>query len=317
MRLVVTGAAGFIGSSLSSALLEDGHDVVGIDTFRKHYDTRRREMYVSRLTSHERFELTVLDLAADPLDGVVDGADAIFHLAGRPGVRDSWGGAFDDYAIDNIVATRRVLDAAVHHEVPRIVYASSSSVYGELGKRTQARETDTLRPRSPYGVTKLAGELLALTYQDNMGIDAVALRYFTIYGPGQRPDMATQKFIEKSLRGEEIQVFGDGFQRRDVTFIDDCVRATAAGLTLPPNVYNVAGGSVVTLNEIMDGIDAALGFRMKRIYTQAQAGDVSVTSADVSRLRAQGVDADMPLSDGIKHQVEFTRNQVAPLMSST
>ncbi len=306
MRTIVTGSAGFIGSHLTESLLDAGHDVIGVDAFRPHYSVARRRENLTAALTNSSFELAECDVASiDP--SILDGVDVVFHLAGRPGVRDSWGDTFDIYVDDNIRATRKLLDTMVATGVPRLVLASSSSVYGELGNRSKASEDDACRPKSPYGVTKLAAERLAVAYQDSFGIDVAALRYFTIYGPRQRPDMAIQKFIEAGLRGDPIEIYGDGEQRRDVTFVGDCVQATVAAAEIEPGVYNVAGGSIVSLNDIIDVIESAIGHRFDRHYTAVQAGDVRVTSADVGRIRATGVKAITSLADGIEQQVTATR----------
>lgn len=317
MRVLVTGAAGFIGSHLVEFLLAHGHDVVGVDCFRPHYDVEARQHNLAEVQESpfaaQRFSFFTEDLVTTDLGPLLEGTSAVFHLAGRPGVRDSWGSSFSSYLHDNIFVTQRIAEGMLEFGVPRIVFASSSSVYGELGDRVKAGEHDEPRPLSPYGVTKLAAERLLLSYQDCFGIDVVALRYFTIYGPRQRNDMAIQKFIQAGLRKEKIFVYGDGTQQRALTFVEDCVRATIAGLSLPPAVYNVAGEKVVSLHQILDVIDAALPEPLQRVYSARQAGDVSATVADTSRLQASGFAAVVPFEEGIAQQVATEKKHFALL----
>lgn len=224
MRAIVTGAAGFIGHTLASKLTSDGHDVIGIDSFTPYYDTAIKEENICRIKS-SKFELIRKDILDLDLSSVLDGADVIFHQAGQPGVRKSWGSEFSEYINANISATQYLLESAKGiSSLKRFVYASSSSVYGDA-ERYPTTEMDPTSPISPYGVTKLAAEHLCTLYGKNFGVPTVSLRYFTVYGPGQRPDMAFTRFLRAAVLDDEITIFGDGHQIRDFTYIDDIVQA--------------------------------------------------------------------------------------------
>ena len=241
---VVTGCAGFIGSHLTESLLADGHSVLGVDCFNDNYARGDKYANLARAGEHERFRLVTADLVDVDADALLDGADVVFHLAGEPGVRASWGPRFDRYTHHNVQATQRLLEAARDTDV-RFVYASSSSVYGDALK-LPTHEDETPRPLSPYGVTKLAAEHLCVLYGEEHGVDTVALRYFSVYGPRQRPDMAFRRFCEAIVEGQPIEVFGDGRQTRDFTFVGDIVagtRAAAEADTAPGRVYNLGGGN--------------------------------------------------------------------------
>ena len=253
MTDVVTGVAGFIGSHLASRLLAEGHDVVGIDCFTDYYDPGRKRANVAPLLGHPRFRLAELDLALDPLEEVVSGAACVYHLAAQPGVRGSWGSGFATYVRQNILATQRLLEA-VGGEGRRLVYASSSSIYGEAEQALTAEDC-LPRPVSPYGVTKLSAEQLVLAYDRTMGLDARCVRYFTVYGPRQRPDMAFSRFIRAARLGEPVEVYGDGSQTRDFTFVTDAVDATVRAGTVDDageRVFNVGGGSTTSVREVLD-----------------------------------------------------------------
>ena len=227
MRALITGCAGFIGSHLSEALLADGHSVLGVDCFSDNYERSRKLANLERARQHDAFELAPVDLAAAPLDGLVADCDAVFHLAAEPGVRSSWEERFEVYLRRNVHATQRLLDAASASPEKPFVFASSSSIYGEA--ETLPTDEDVRpRPYSPYGATKLAAESLCRLYHDNHGVRATALRYFTVYGPRQRPDMAFHRFCRAALAGEPLTVYGDGSQTRDFTFVADVVEATRA-----------------------------------------------------------------------------------------
>src|SRR5438034_3747787 len=243
-RVVVTGAAGFIGSHLCERLLADGHEVIGIDSFSDYYERGRKEQNLETLRRDGRFTLEELDLVAADLSKPLRGAKVVFHLAGQPGVRPSWGGHFDRYVQDNIVATQRLLEALREVAVERLVFASSSSVYGDA-EMFPTKETALPRPVSPYGMTKLAAEHLTFVYLRNFGIPATSLRYFTVYGPRQRPDMAFCRFMEALVDNEEIEIYGDGEQTREFTFVSDAVDGTvkAASADVVGQIVNLGGGS--------------------------------------------------------------------------
>ena len=306
MRCVVTGAGGFIGSSLARRLLEDGAEVTGVDALLDNYDPGMKRENLARLTGLPGFEVCEAPLQDLDLESLFVGRDCVFHLAALPGVRSSWGDTFAEYAAHNVHATQVVLEAALRAAVPRVVYASSSSVYGdsrELPMRESAREM----PYSPYGVTKLAGEHLARLYHRNYELSTVSLRYFTVYGPRQRPDMAIQRFLAAAGQGRPITVFGDGEQTRDFTYVDDVVEATvrAARLGRPGAIYNVGGGSTVTVNELIALIERVTGRQIDVQRVGKQQGDVLHTRADTARARAdlEFVPA-TPLAVGLRSQWE-------------
>ena len=284
MRAVVTGVAGFIGSRLAAACIAKGWDVVGIDCIRPYYDVALKRSNLDALARMEALVFAEVDLHADPLDGWLRGADVVFHLAAQPGVRASWVG-FDDYSRDNIVATQRLLAAASVAGVGRIVYSSSSSVYGDADKYPVA-ESALPRPVSPYGVSKLAAEHLCGAFGTAGHFDVVSLRYFTVYGPGQRPDMAIHRLVKAALTGARFPLFGDGSQIRDFTFVSDVVSANIAAATCAvsgPLVANIAGGSAASLHDVIEAIERLTGRTVALNHGPWQAGDVHRTGADTSR----------------------------------
>ncbi len=282
---LVTGAAGFIGSHLVERLLAEGARVTGVDAFTPYYDASLKRRNAAAL-AHPRFRLLELDLGAADL-GALPEADVVFHLAAQPGVRASWGAEFAAYAHHNVLATQRLLERYRASRLQRFVYASSSSVYGDA-ERYPTAEDLLPRPFSPYGVTKLAGEHLALLYGRNFGLPVVGLRYFTVYGPRQRPDMAFHRFCRAMLRGEPIAVYGDGTQSRDFTFVADAVEATIRAWRREEarGVYNVGGGSQVEVREAIAALGRALGLKAQVRFEPRPPGDPPRTRADATRLRA-------------------------------
>lgn len=305
MRLVVTGAAGFIGSHLAARLLAEGQEVVGIDCLTDYYDVSIKRSNLQRLREHRRFRFEDVDLTAGELRPLLTGASCVYHLAGQPGVRNSWGEAFEGYVRNNIVATQRLLEA-MRGAKARLVFASSSSVYGDVD-RYPTSEDSTLQPSSPYGVTKLCSEQLVMAYRRSAGLDARCVRYFTVYGPGQRPDMAFARFISAALRDEAIELYGDGEQVRDFTYIDDAVEATIrAGSVQDPGaaIFNVGGGSTVTVKEVLAEIGQMLGTSLAVRQLPRQPGDVRETAADLTRAQATlGWHPKVPLREGLRAQV--------------
>jgi UDP-glucuronate 4-epimerase len=283
---LVTGAAGFIGSHLVERLLAAGARVTGVDAFTDYYDPAIKRGNVAAALADPRLRLLELDLGRDDLAALPD-ADVVFHLAAQPGVRASWGSEFAAYAHHNVLATQRLLERYRDGNLQRFVYASSSSVYGDA-ERFPTAEDALPRPFSPYGVTKLAGEHLVLLYGRNFGVPAVALRYFTVYGPRQRPDMAFHRFCRAMLRGEPVTVYGDGSQSRDFTFVADAVEATFLAWERGggPAVYNVGGGSQVELREAVALLERALGVKADVRHAPVPPGDPPRTRADATRLRA-------------------------------
>jgi UDP-glucuronate 4-epimerase len=286
MRVLVTGAAGFIGSTLCDALLEDGVDVVGVDAFTPSYPERIKRANLAGAVTNPRFRLVEADLRDADIAPLVAGATHVVHLAALAGVRGSWGETFREYAGHNVLATQRLLDALRGLRVERVVVASSSSVYG-APTRLPTPEDEPTRPLSPYGVTKVATEAMLQAYHASYGVPAVGLRYFTVYGPRQRPDMGIFRFFHAARRGTEITVYGDGSQTRDFTFVDDAVQATRAALSRPVEalVYNVGGGHRITLNELLSAIERTAGSPLQRRYEPVAPGDPRDTSADTARAR--------------------------------
>ncbi|HEV3320941.1 MAG TPA: NAD-dependent epimerase/dehydratase family protein [Solirubrobacteraceae bacterium] len=309
---LVTGAAGFIGSHLSTRLIAGGYDVRGVDAFTSHYERPLKELNIAALSSERRFQLDEIDLAQTDVPRLLDGVEIVFHLAARPGVRDSWG-EFDDYVHANITATRALLDACAAAGV-RVVYASSSSVYGDIAELPVA-ERAALRPVSPYGATKAMTELLAGAYAASLGLDAVGLRYFTVYGPRQRPDMGLARFIEAANAGEPIRIYGDGLQLRDMTFVGDAVAATlaAAARGRRGSVYNVASSLPRALLEIVHELEAVLGSELQLEHEERKAGDVRDTWGDIDRAQRElGYEPRTPLRAGLEAQVaEAARRRAA------
>jgi UDP-glucuronate 4-epimerase len=279
MRYVVTGAAGFIGSQLMERLLDVGHDVVGIDCFTDYYDVALKEENAAGK------EILRLDLAEEGLAGLALDCDGIFHIAAQPGVRASWGTSFDVYTSRNLLATQRVFEDAAAAGV-RVAYASSSSIYGNAASYPTTEET-VPNPISPYGVTKLATEQLARAYRESFGLDAVILRYFTVYGPRQRPDMAFTRLVRALHDGGTFRLFGDGTQSRDVTYVGDVIAATIGALERAPSgaVYNVGGGNETSLREVIETLERISGRVLDVVYEPVAKGDVKRTAADTSRLR--------------------------------
>jgi nucleoside-diphosphate-sugar epimerase len=286
MKALVTGTAGFIGSTLATALTDRGAEVVGLDCFTDYYGRDIKESNLSALRTRPAFRFVEAPLQTVDLEPLLDGVTHVFHLAAQAGVRGSWGDHFRTYTSHNVDATQRLLEALKGRAIHRLVYASSSSVYGDVAP-IPMREDAYLQPVSPYGVTKLAAEHLCHLYFVNYGVPAVSLRYFTVYGPRQRPDMGFHRFIRAALTGQPISLFGDGGQSRDFTFVGDAVAATmAAGdRGTPGRVYNIGGGSRVTINQVLDLIGRLTGRTLDIRRLPAEKGDMRDTFADTSRAR--------------------------------
>ncbi len=304
MKAVVTGAAGFIGSHLSERLLADGHDVVGIDCFTDYYRRARKEQNLEVARSHRNFSFEELDLVDADLTAALEGADVVYHLAGQPGVRPSWGHEFDRYVRDNIIATQRLLEHLKESSLKRLVFAGSSSVYGDA-EAFPTRESALPRPVSPYGVTKLAAEHLANLYTRNFGIPAVSVRYFTVYGPRQRPDMAFARFMRALADGEPIEVYGDGEQTREFTYVSDAVEGTikAASSDVVGMVFNLGGGSRVTLNKVLSTLEEISKVEVRRQQLPSAPGDPRHTGASINLARERlGWEPRVSLRDGLTKQ---------------
>jgi nucleoside-diphosphate-sugar epimerase len=284
---LVTGCAGFIGSHLIEALCSQGCAVVGVDAFIDNYPRANKEGNLAQCCRLCDLRFSEVDLAEAPVDPLLDGVDGVFHLAARPGVRTSWGTRFADYARDNLLVTQRVFEAAARRDL-RVVYASSSSVYGNA-KSYPVRESSRLAPLSPYGVTKLAGESLARAYAEAFGLDAVGLRYFSVYGPRQRPDMAFARVFEALAGGPPFPLFGYGFQTREFTYVGDVVAATLAAMRRGRSgrVYNVGGGSEIAVLDSLLLCERIVGRELAVENLPEEAGDPGRTCADVTRAAAE------------------------------
>jgi UDP-glucuronate 4-epimerase len=305
-RFVVTGCAGFIGSHLTEALLDGGHDVVGIDAFTDFYPRSVKEQNLETARPNRQFTLIEDDLADAELDAIVYGSDGVFHLAAQPGVRDSWGKSFAMYARDNLLATQRVFEAAAAAGV-RVVFSSSSSVYGDA-QTYPTREDARPRPVSPYGVTKLSCEQLADAYTAAAGLDVICLRYFSVYGPRQRPDMAFTRIVDCLLEGRPFPLLGSGAQVRDFTYVSDIVRADLAAMERAPAgaIYNVGGGTPTSLADAIALCERLTGHALVRDRRPPSAGDTVRTLADTSRIRADiGWRPRHSLVDGLAAQVSW------------
>lgn len=311
-RCLVTGAAGFIGSHLVERLLDADCQVVGVDCFTDYYSPALKWANLRAALRRPGFRLLEVDLSQADWGAVLDGVDYVFHLAAQPGVRAAWGSRFATYVQHNVLATQRLLEAAVDRSLRRLVFASSSSVYGNTADLPM-RETSLPAPASPYGVTKLAAEHLCHLYYESFGLPAVSLRYFTVYGPRQRPDMAFHRFIRSALAGQPITVYGDGRQTRDVTYVADVVSASvlAAARGVPGRVYNVGGGTQVSIADAVSLIGEIVGRAVQVEHRPAAPGDVRQTSADCSAARALGFAPMVGLREGLEAEVRWLREEVA------
>jgi nucleoside-diphosphate-sugar epimerase len=308
-RVLVTGAAGFVGSHLCEALLARGDEVLGVDAFTENYSPARKRANLTDAVA-AGLEFRRLDLTCDGLDQVLRGIEVVYHLAAQPGVRSSWGEDFDVYARRNLVATQRLLEASLRAGLARFVFASSSSVYGHICEQP-ARESDRAAPVSPYGLTKAACEELVAVYRRVHGLSAVSLRYFTAYGPRQRPDMAFASFIRSVLSGRSLHVLGDGNQTREFTYVSDAVAATidAAELGTEP-VYNIGAGTSSTLLEAIEEIERLTGRRALIGFSPPARGDASRTSADLTAAKRDlGYEPTVSLREGLAHQIRAATDE--------
>ena len=307
MKALVTGAAGFIGSHLTAALLDRGAEVTGLDCFTDYYPRFIKEMNLGVNAGRPGFRFIGGSLQHADLAALLADKTHVFHLAAQAGVRKSWGSDFRIYTDNNVDATQRLLEACVGRRLHRVVYASSSSVYGD-NVSIPMREDALPQPVSPYGVTKLAGEQLCYLYHANHGVPATSVRYFTVYGPRQRPDMAFHKFIRAALRSDAITLYGDGEQTRDFTFVTDAVEATiAAGDRGALGVaYNVGGGSRVSVNQLFEIIARIHGQPLNIQREAAQKGDMRDTFADTTRARADlGFAPKVSLEQGLEAEYRW------------
>jgi len=313
-KALVTGVAGFIGSNLAERLLADGWQVTGVDCFTDYYARSVKERNLATFRDHPNFAFVEVDLAtvgSADLAPLIAGADVVFHEAGQAGVRASWGTSFEVYTHDNVLATQALLEAVKGSGLHRFVYASSSSIYGDV-ETLPIREDTLPHPVSPYGVTKLAAEHLCHLYRVNWGVPTVSLRYFTVYGPRQRPDMAFHKFIRAMLRDEPFPLYGGGEQTRDFTFIDDVVEANVHAVYAPPGgLFNISGGSRVTVNEVIATLEDLIGRPARADLHGWQAGDQHHTWADATAARqVLGFAPKVALRDGLAAEIAWLREIV-------
>lgn len=312
MKILVTGAAGFIASSTAERLVADGHTVTGIDCFTDYYARDIKERNLENLRILTNFHFIEKDINRIDLASLLSSVDAVYHAAAQAGVRASWGRDFDIYIQNNIRATQMLLEAARESPVQRFVYASSSSVYGDA-VRYPVTEDLPPQPVSPYGVSKLAAEHLCYLYAKNFGIPTVSLRYFTVYGPRQRPDMGFHKFIRAVLSEDEISVYGDGAQTRDFTFISDIVEANVSALHAPDaalgRAFNIGGGSNIPLIDAIRLIGRIAGVEPRIQFIENQKGDVRHTHADISQAaQALGYKPSVNLEQGLEKEIEWIKS---------
>jgi len=310
MKCVVTGAAGFIGSHLCEALLASGHEVIGLDAFIPYYPREVKERNLEVARGFPGFAFYHVDLRKDPLEALLADAEVVFHLAAMPGLVRSWAD-FDGYWTCNVLATQRLLEALVRAggQLKRLLYASTSSVYGRFGSGDESLPT---KPISPYGITKLAGEHLCRAYADAHGLPLVVLRYFSVYGSRQRPDMGYHRFIRALLCDEPIVVYGDGKQVRGNTYVSDCVAATLAAVAAQPGeIYNVGGGETATVWDVLHQLEALAGRPVRARHLPARPGDQRYTFADTGKLRQHlGWEPTVCLAEGLTRQWEWQEREL-------
>ncbi|MBZ0272328.1 GDP-mannose 4,6-dehydratase [bacterium] len=310
MKALVTGCAGFIGSTLVERLLSEGLDVIGIDSFTDYYERAIKERNLDAFRDHPRFTFYDVDVADFPFDKQLEKDDAVFHLAAQAGVRASWGAEFDHYTHNNITATQRLLERVKDIGLSRFVFAGSSSVYGDA-ESFPTPEDVAPAPISPYGMTKLASEHLCRIYRVAHGVPTVSLRYFTVFGPRQRPDMAFHRWCKAAVTGAPIVVYGDGKQTRDFTYVSDAVAATFAAMTAKDAVgeaINVGGGEQISVNDVIRKLEEIHGTKVERQNDGEQRGDVRHTSADVARAkRLLDYKPRVSVADGLEKEYAWIR----------
>jgi UDP-glucose 4-epimerase len=312
MALLITGVAGFVGSHLAERLLQKGFDLIGVDSFLDYYAKEVKENNLRRLMENPKFKFIEVNLLRLNLKEIFEQVEAVFHQAAIPGVRASWGKDFNQYVENNIQATQVLLEACKDIKIKKFIYASSSSVYGDA-EELPIKETAPTNPVSPYGVSKLAGEHLTSLYFKGYGIPTVSLRYFTVYGPRQRPDMGFHKFIRAVLLGRDIEIYGTGEQTRDFTFIEDAVEANLQAFFggKEGEVYNVGGGSRIKLIEAIRIIEEISGKRADLKYRDPQRGDAKHTYADVSKAKRDfGYSPEVNIHEGLRRHYEWLKENL-------
>ncbi len=306
MPCLVTGVAGFIGSQLAEELLERGHSVIGVDCLTSYYGKSAKLQNLSKLIPEDGFTFIETDIAKADLSLMLEGVDYVFHLAGQPGVRPSWGESFSHYVDDNMVATQRLLEAAKKKKLKRFIFASSSSIYGD-SERLPTPETITPNPVSPYGASKLFTESICHVYYRNFGLPTVGLRYFTVYGPRQRPDMAFNIFVRKISNGLPMEIYGDGMQSRDFTYVKDTVSATILSMEgKPGSIFNVGTGIPSSIIDVISIIESMVGRKANTVYRERALGDVIRTCADISKIESElGYRPSVRLNEGLQEQITW------------
>ncbi|WZL73234.1 NAD-dependent epimerase/dehydratase family protein [Clostridiaceae bacterium 35-E11] len=307
---LVTGCAGFIGAHLCEQLIDRGWKVLGIDCFTDYYDKRIKEKNLMSLRGCSNFVFEEKNLMEAPLTVYLKDIDFVFHQAGQPGVRGSWGQEFDAYVNNNILATQHLLESAKNCPIKKFIYASSSSVYGNTNILPM-KESQLPKPFSPYGVSKLAAEHLCRLYHDNHEVPVIALRYFTVYGPRQRPEMAISTFIKAMLEDRPIDIYGDGKQKRDFTYIDDIIQANilAAESSVKGEVLNIGSGAPIALFQVIEVLEKIIGKKACIHYKYKEKGDVQDTYADIGRAKEiLGFYPSVQIQEGLFHQVKYMKN---------
>jgi len=308
---IVTGVAGFIGSHLAETLLKQGEQVIGVDMVNDYYDTTLKRKNLSFLEKYANFNFIEAEIQSLDWSSLLQDVEVVFHQAAQAGVRASWGEGFRHYTERNINATQVILEAAKDAKsLKRLVFASTSSIYGNA-ETMPTPETICPQPVSPYGITKLAAERLCWLYLQNFSVPVTALRYFTVYGPRQRPDMAFHKFFKAAIAGDAIGIYGDGQQTRDFTFISDAIAANLAAATVPGaigEIFNIGGGSRVVLTEVLDKLETVVGYPIKREHLEKATGDARHTSADVTKARQiLGYNPQVSLVEGLTQEWQWIR----------
>ena len=312
MRVLVTGVCGFIGSHLAERLLDSGYDVLGIDCYLDNYSRELKEQNLKILERKSNFSFLEDNIISLNIEEILNGVNGVFHQAAIAGVRASWGKNFQTYLENNILATQLLLEASKGRKIDKFVYASSSSVYGDSTELPVKEDSPTV-PISPYGVTKLGGEKLAVLYHKNFDVPTVSLRYFTVYGPRQRPDMGIHKFISSTVRGEDIEIYGDGEQTRDFTYVDDIVEANILAFEKGRNggIYNIGGASRIKLIDCINLIKEISNKSTDVKFCPVQKGDAKHTFSDISKAREElGYIPKVGIEDGLKNHYDWLANKV-------
>ncbi|MFW6309298.1 MAG: NAD-dependent epimerase/dehydratase family protein [bacterium] len=313
MQVLVTGCAGFIGSHLTEKLLDEGHQVIGIDCFIDYYSPKIKNKNMESFVDHNDFTFIEENIINLDLKKLLGDIDYVFHQAAQAGVRSSWGESFEIYNDNNILGTQMLLEAAKTSEVKKFVYASSSSVYGDTDQLPM-KETNKLQPVSPYGVSKLAAENLCYLYYKNFQVPIIALRYFTVFGERQRPDMAFHIFIKSILKGKTLTIFGDGKQSRNFTHVEDIVKANilAAESAVEGEIFNIGGdGKRIELNETISLMEDIIGKKAQKKYQSRAKGDVRHTSADCSRAKKMlGYEPEVDFKDGLAREIKWLKKMI-------